>query len=104
MNRHEKYIERSDLKEASHLEVAVYYTKGGVNLLSGGTSPRGYYLSVRPVTMRNGMVSFDLFSGRSQLLFETSRFTAKQFARAVEAARDMEDELIAFVAAENQAT
>ena len=104
MNRHEKYIERSDLKGASHLEVAVYYTKGGVNLLSGGTTPRGYYLSVRPVTMRNGMVSFDLFSGRSQLLFETSRFTAKQFARAVEAARDMEDELIAFVAAENQAT
>ena len=97
MNRHEKYIERSDLKGATHLEVAVYYTKGG------GAVPRGYYLSVRPVTKRNGMVSFDLFSGRRQLLFETSRFTAKQFARAVKMAKDVEDELIASVAAENKA-
>ena len=97
MNRHEKYIERDDLKGATHLEVSVYYTKGG------GATPRGYYLSVRPVTKRDGMVSFDLFSGRRQLLFETSRFTAKQFARAVEMAKGMEDELIASVAAENKA-
>lgn len=97
MNRHEKYIERGDLKGATHLEVSVYYTKGG------GAVPRGYYLSVRPVTKRDGMVSFDLFSGRRQLLFETSRFTAKQFARAVKMAKDVEDELIASVAAENKA-
>lgn len=103
MKRHERYIERSDLKGASHLEVAVYYTKGGSNFLFGGTTPRGYYISVRPVTKSNGMVSFDLFSGRSQLLFETSRYSAKQFAKAVEMARSVEDELITSVAAENQA-
>ena len=97
MNRQEKYIERGDLKGASHLEVAVYYTKGS------GATPRGYYLSVRPVTVRNGMVSFDLLSGRRQLLFETSRFTARQFARAVAMARDAEEDLIAAVAAENKA-
>ena len=103
MKRHEKYIERNDLKGASHLEIAVYYTKGGNNPLSGGITPRGYYLSVRPVTLRSGMVSFELFSGHRQLLFEASRFTAKQFAKAVAMARDVEDELIASVAAENQA-
>lgn len=103
MNRYEKYIERSDLKDASHLEVAVYYTKGGSSILFGGTTPRGYYISVRPVTKRNGMVSFDLFSGRSKLLFETSRYNAKQFAKAVEMAKGMENELIATVAAENKA-
>ena len=96
MNRHEKYIERSDLKGATHLEVSVYYTKGG------GAVPRGYYLSVRPVTKRDGMVSFALFSGRRRLLFETSRYTAKQFARAVEMAEGMEEELIEAVVKDNQ--
>ena len=97
MEKYEKYIERSDLKGASHLQVSVYYTKGS------GATPRGYYLSVRPVTKRDGMVSFDLFSGRRRLLFETSRFTAKQFARAVKMAENVEEDLIAAVAAENKA-
>ena len=97
MNRHEKYIERSDLKGATHLEVTVYYTKGG------GAMLRGYYITVRPATKRDGMVSFNLFSGRRQLLFETSRLTKKQFAKAVEMAKGIEDELIAVVVAENQA-
>ena len=97
MDRYEKYIERNDLKGATHLEVSVYYTKGDYAV------SRGYYITVRPVTKRDGMVSFNLFSGRRKLLFETSRYTAKQFARAVEMAKDVEAELIATVAAENQA-
>ena len=97
MHSCKKYIERNDLNGASHLEVSVYYTKGG------GTLPRGYYLSVRPVTKRDGMVSFELFSGQGRLLFEASRFTEKQFARAVEMARGMEEELIEAVVMDNQA-
>ena len=103
MQEHKKYVERGDLKGATHLEVSVYYTKGGANYFSGGTTPRGYYLSVRPVTKRNNTTSFNLFSGRSRFLFETARFTAKQFERAIEMAKDYEDELVAAVAAENKA-
>ena len=103
MKRHEKYIERDDLKDATHLEVSVYYTKGGANYFSGGVTPRGYYLSVKPVKKGNGMVSYTLFSGRSRLLLETQRFTAKQFALALEMAKDYEESLIAAVVAENTA-
>jgi hypothetical protein len=103
MKKHEKYIERSDLRGANHLEVSVYYTKGGTNFFSGGTTPRGYYLSVRPVTKRDGMVSYELFSGRSCLLFETARFTDKQFTRAIGMAEGFEEELINSVVSENKA-
>ena len=103
MKEHKRYIERGDLKGATHLEVSVYYAKGGVNCFSGGTIPRGYYLGVRPVSKRGGMVSFELFAGRKQLLFEISRCTDKQFGRAVKMAAVFEDQLIDAVVAENQA-
>jgi len=103
MKKHERHIERNDLKGATHLEVSVYYTKGGANYFSGGTTPRGYYLSVRPVTLRDGMKSFDLFAGCKKFLFETARYTAKQFDRAVDMSAEFEDELITAVVAENKA-
>ena len=103
MKKHEKYIERDDLKGATHLEISVYYTKGGLSYFTGGTTRRGYYLSVRPVTKGNGMVSYDLFSGCKRLLLETSRYTDKQFARAAAMAGDYEDELITAVVAESKA-
>jgi hypothetical protein len=49
------------------------------------------------------MVSFNLFSGRRRLLFETNRFTGKQFTRAIGMAEGFEANLIAAVVAENQA-
>lgn len=103
MKEHKKYIERNDLKNANHLQVSVYYSKGGVNYFSGQVTPRGYYISVRPVTLGNGMISFDLFAGRSQLLLETNRYSEKQFTKAVEIAAAFEDELIATAVTENQA-
>ena len=48
-------------------------------------------------------LSYTMFKGRKQFLFETARFSAKQFARAVEMAKDVEEELIAVVVAENKA-
>jgi hypothetical protein len=77
--------------------------KGGLSYFSGQTSPRGYYLSVRPVTKANGMVSFNLFSGVKKLILETNRFSTKQFSRAVEMAGEYEDELITAVVAEHKA-
>ena len=102
MDRYKKYIERDDLTDATHLEVSVYYTKGGANYFSGGVTRRGYYLSVKPITKGNGMVRYTVFSGCSQLLFETQRFTAKQFANAVEMAKNREEELIGIVVAERE--
>lgn len=97
MKEHKRYIERGDLKHGSHLEVSVYYTKGGMSYFTGQVSPRGYYLSVRPVTLGNGMVSFDLFSGCKKLILEANRYSDKQFAKAVEMAKTFENELIATV-------
>lgn len=95
MKEQKRYIERNDLKRGTHLEISIYYSKGGMSYFSGQVSPRGYYLSVRPVTLANGMISYDLFSGCKRLILETGRYSAKQFAKAVEMAKDYEDELIA---------
>ena len=96
-------VERDDLKNATHLEISVGYDLGGHSYFTGQTSPRGYYLSVRPVTVGNNMVSFDLMAGRRKFLLATSRFSQKQLRYAVELAKGYEAELITVVVAENQA-
>jgi len=103
MKKHKEYIERNDLKDATHLEVSVYYTKGGANYFSSGTIRRGYYINVTPVTKSANSVSFVMFTGRSKLLFETSRYSDKQFAKAVEMSKDVRAELIAAVLSESKA-
>ena len=102
MDRHKEYLEHNDLNGATHLEVSVYYTKGGRSFASGGTIPRGYYLSVKPVTVDTNSVSYAMYSGCRHLLLETKRFSAKQFAQAIEMAKTCEKELIERVVAENK--
>lgn len=85
------------LKNGTHLDVEVYYSKGGANYISGGTTPRGYYLSVTPVTHKNGMVSTVLFTGMKRLLMQTNRYSAKQFEQAVQKGRLEAPELIELV-------
>jgi len=104
MKNFEKYIERDDLKDATHLSVSVYYNKGGANYLTGRTSPRGYYISVKPVTKNGISISYMLFSGRGQLLLEASRYSDKQFDKAVLMSQDVEEKLIASVLAECKAS
>jgi len=82
------------LRNGTHLEVEVYYDKGGTNYFSGGTTPRGYYVSVRPVTHKNGMTSVALFTGVSQLLLQANRHSDKQFESAVELGKAAAPELI----------
>jgi hypothetical protein len=103
MKKHKKYIERNDLKGMTHLEVEVFYDLGGYSAFAGGIKPRGYYISVTPVNMSGNMISFTAFSGQGRLLFETKRFTAKQFERAKDMSKDFEGELIASVAERNKA-
>lgn len=100
---HDKYIERDDLNDATHLQVSVSYNLGGLSFFSGGTTPRGYYLTVKPVTKGNNMIRYTMFSGKSRLLLETKRFTAKQFANAIEMAKTYEAELISEVVSANKA-
>jgi len=103
MKERKRYMEHSGLKGATHLEISTYYTKGGTNYFSGNPVPRGYYLSVKPVTKAGGTISYDLFSGQKMLMFETTRFTTKQFERAVAMAVDYEEKLITAVITDNQA-
>jgi hypothetical protein len=91
------------LKDATHIDVEVYYTQGGANYLCGGTTPRGYYVSVKPVKRNGVTVSFVLFSGCKKLLMETKRFSEKQFDKAVELGRAAIPELIAQVLADERA-
>jgi len=91
------------LKNGSHLDVEVYYTQGGANYFSGGTTPSGYYLSVTPVTRKDNMVSMTLFTGLKKLLLQTNRYSAKQFERAVEMGRAVAPELVKLVIAQEKA-
>ena len=97
MKKHEKYVECGNLRNATHLEVSVYYSKGGISYFTGQTSPRGYYLSVTPVKKGSNMVSYEMFSGFKQLLLETKRYSDKQFGQAIEMSKGVEQELIAAV-------
>jgi len=97
MKDYVKYIERGDLKGATHLEVSVRYSKGGMSYFTGKASPRGYYISVKPVTKKDNSVSFMLFDGVGQLVLEANRYSDKQFDRAVGLSRSVEPELIAAV-------
>lgn len=103
MKKQEKYIERSDLKDATHLQISTFYDKGGMNFFNGQTSPRGFYISVTPVTKGNGMVSYTMFTGLKQLLHQVNRYSDKQFRHALELSQNYEDKLIAAVVAKNKA-
>ena len=97
MNDQTVFMEHSGLKDATHLQIDVYYNKGGA------TTQRGFYLSVRPVTKKGGLISYVLLTGRSKFLFGVSRFTAKQLERAVVMADEFKNEMIAAVVEENRA-
>jgi hypothetical protein len=82
------------LKNGTHIDVEVFYDKGGVSYFSGGTTTRGYYISVTPVTHKNGMTSVVLFTGVKKLLLPTNRYSDKQLAQAAELGKVAAPELI----------
>jgi hypothetical protein len=97
MNRFEEYIPRDDLKNATHLEIKVYYSKGS------GSMPRGFYAGVSPVTKTGISISCDILAGRRQLLMEVSRYTDKQFDTALTISKEVLPAMIERVLAENKA-
>lgn len=70
-------------KEITHLEVDLYYSKGGTNHFRGVEGKRGYYLSVQPVRIEDGFIDMVPSKGKKMLLEEAGRRSAgkQQLAR-----------------------
>lgn len=96
MQRLIESIPYANLKNGTHLDIEVYYSKGGYG-------SRGYYVSVSPVAHNGATKSYTLFSGVRQLLLETRRYTPKQFETAVTMSREVIPELIQRVLASETA-
>ena len=103
MKEYRHYVENDNLQNATHVEVSVTYSKGGVSYFTGNTSPRGFYLNATPVTRGKGMVSFTMFSGIRRLLLEVNRYSDKQFNHAVELSKAFEADMVASVIEKNKA-
>lgn len=74
-------------KEATHLRVEVYYSKGGINYFTCNNEKRGYYVQVSPVTReeRGGCTfeTYAAFSGYKRLVKETSKKLGKKAEEVV---------------------
>jgi hypothetical protein len=82
------------MKNGTHIDVEVGYSRGGMNYFSGETEQRGYYVYVTPVVRKDGTMSFTLFNGLKKLLLPANRFTTKQFEKAVALSKNDAPEMI----------
>lgn len=64
------------------LSVKVNYNLGGINYYTGNRDGRGYFLSVMPVTLADGMRSFIMFQGIKKFLLSVKRKSDKALAQA----------------------
>ena len=63
--------------EATHVDVELYYSKGGMNYFSGRNEARGLYISVQPLSKGDRWTSFVAYSGFKQHVKEMKMFTQK---------------------------
>lgn len=88
-----EYIKRED----QTLRIEVYYDLGGYNWATGNEEPRGYYLSVTPVSVvRNDegkiiMEEVRAFSGIKTVLMEVERKSKNRSKKALEIVENGED-------------
>ena len=98
-------IQRIETKSPGQfIELELYYSKGGLNVFTYVQEQRGYYVSVRPITVERNFVSFVAFSGKKMLIHECSRKSAKAEREAVLHAnecRDLIERLIREIARKN---
>ncbi len=89
-----EYVNLKPNERATHIRIDMYYRKD-----STPRAPRGYYLSVFPVTRetRHGVTleSMECFSGSVRLLMEVSRKSAKAEKEAQERADLIRDIMVA---------
>ncbi len=87
-------------KENTKLQVEVYYSRGGWNFGTGKDEPRGYWLSIQPVSLSEEagikMISVTLFSGLKRFLTATKvdRKGGKNEQAALRLAEQYEKELL----------
>lgn len=98
-NVHTEYI---DLDEnGNKLEIAVYYSLGGMNYFNYKQEPRGYYGSVTPVKIEKSdgctMKSFGAFTGTKTFLLECGRKSAAKAKDAIKLFESKKLELIEHV-------
>jgi hypothetical protein len=95
-----RYIELKENAAATHIKIEIWYRLEGSK-----TRPRGYYLTVTPVTRENRsgymLESFDAFSGYTQLVQPVTRKSAKAEAAAEATAADIIDILVSRVCNKN---
>ena len=84
----------------THIEVELFYTKGGMNYFTSSNERRGLYLSVQPVTISERSKSFIGFSGVKQFVKEMPKFSQKTFD-TFEVDTDMLDNLLQHVIDKN---
>lgn len=70
-----------DSRAATHLDICLYYSAGGINMFSGGIDRRGYWVSISPVVIRDGYVTSTLGDARGgrALLEQAPRFNQRRF-------------------------
>jgi hypothetical protein len=83
----------------THLKIDIYYSKGGTNVWHGTTEPRGYWLSLGAVEVRENSIieTLSLRSdgfGKRIFLKGAASFSAKRFAEVVMMVRTAEAELV----------
>lgn len=100
-----KYIDLIPTEHTTHLLVELRYNLGGYSWSTGQEEPRGYYLYVIPVKRytRDGVQfeSFVAFTGVKQCVKQVSRKSAKAEREAVEAAAQIENNLVSWVCGKN---
>ena len=86
------------------IEIELYYSKGGLNVFTYMQEQRGYYVSVRPITVERNFVSFVVFSGKKMLVHQCGRKSPKAEREAVHNAnecRDLIERLVREIARKN---
>ena len=63
--------------DCTHVDVEVFYNKGGMNYFTAQSERRGYYLSAQPLTKSENSRGYTAFSGVKQFIKEAGRYSPK---------------------------
>lgn len=77
-------VANAERVNATHIEIELYYSKGGMNYFTGNVERRGFYLQVTPVSISTSGTgvrtrSFTAFTGIKKMVLECARFNQKKF-------------------------
>lgn len=70
-------VSPSSDQKVTHLRVDFTYSKGGINIWTYKTEPRGYYVLITPVERSGIMESFTAFTGKKYIIREVTRASAR---------------------------